>query len=105
MNKISMYIHIPFCASKCRYCDFYSVPVENFNMHNSYINALINQLKAEAPLYKDYKINTVYIGGGTPSILSSREFLRLFEVMHNNFDLTECIEITVECNPESTYRG
>ena len=100
---MAIYIHIPFCVSKCRYCDFYSVPAESYCMHNSYISALINQIKNQALQYKDYKIKTVYIGGGTPSLLSSSEFLRLFRAIRQSFNLSECLEITVECNPESTY--
>jgi oxygen-independent coproporphyrinogen-3 oxidase len=93
-NKIGLYVHIPFCQSKCRYCSFYSVPVENAPVEEI-IRAEIQQLQ----LYKKYypKIETVYIGGGSPSVLEDMQLAKLIERILSRCRSAE--EITVEVNP------
>ncbi|MDD5022027.1 MAG: radical SAM family heme chaperone HemW, partial [Endomicrobiaceae bacterium] len=91
-----LYIHIPFCKRKCFYCDFISF---NYNEHKAddYIKALFK----ESRKYKKEKISTVYVGGGTPSILSSNQIKTLIDGIKKNFDVTDIEEFTVELNPES----
>ena len=67
-KKFSLYIHIPFCVSKCSYCDFCSFVAKNEQV-NAYLSALNAEIKARAQKYKNYDVTSVYIGGGTPSIL------------------------------------
>ena len=65
MKKLGLYIHIPFCVKKCNYCDFYSLGC--IDKMGEYIKALKKQIIFESPLYKNYEIDTVFMGGGTPS--------------------------------------
>lgn len=85
------YIHIPFCKSKCNYCSFVSYPT--LELKEGYLNALISQIKIE---YKGESMETLYFGGGTPSILSVTEFEKLLSM----FNLAKDAEITAEINPE-----
>ena len=91
-----MYIHIPFCSSKCSYCSFYS-KVQKKEVIEKYVSALCNLIKREAN--KKYKINTIYIGGGTPSVLPYSAFKDIFSAI-SLFNIDNCKEITVECNPD-----
>ncbi len=103
MNGI--YIHIPFCRSKCPYCDFYSLtkPVE---LQGSYVSALIDEIKTGSrfkEIYdaKNYNFDTIYLGGGTPSVLSGEELYNIITTLKENYKITDDAEITVECNPNS----
>jgi oxygen-independent coproporphyrinogen-3 oxidase len=95
--SVSLYIHIPFCKSKCRYCDFLSAPCSE-GERVRYIEAL----KAELTLYSDNNniIDTVYIGGGTPSLISISELSGIIDSIYINFK-KDIIEFSIECNPES----
>ncbi len=88
----SVYIHIPFCKSKCYYCSFVSFDL--LAQKKAYINALLNQIKNE---YKHEKLNTLYIGGGTPSLCTIKE---LSDIL-NLFNIDDETEITIEINPDS----
>lgn len=91
-----LYIHVPFCIRKCIYCDFFSVTYDE-SLARTYINALCKELY----LKKDFvdRLKTVYIGGGTPSLLPDECFVELFECLNDNFNLCSDAEITVEANP------
>lgn len=88
----NVYIHIPFCKSKCRYCSFISFT--NTELKTTYLEALKKEIKND---YKNEKLNTLYIGGGTPSLLSPNEIKDLIGL----FNLDEKTEITTELNPET----
>ncbi|WP_461255056.1 radical SAM family heme chaperone HemW [Treponema sp. R80B11-R83G3] len=96
-----MYIHIPFCDSFCDYCDFYSVTVKNLNEGyiESFITALINDIKFQIDYFDINKIPTVYIGGGTPSVLGAK-ISRIFDAL-KKIPFFSPEEFTVEANPES----
>lgn len=91
-----LYIHIPFCNHKCIYCDFFSVPYDEA-MVRSYIRALCTELTLKKQLLQNLK--TVYIGGGTPSILPQESFQQLFSCLDKHYSLMNGTEITVEINP------
>jgi len=91
---IPLYIHIPFCRKKCFYCDFYSIKYD-VELEREYINTLILQVKRLKD--KGYRFSTVYIGGGTPSVLEPR----LFERFLTSLRLSDLSEVTLEANPES----
>lgn len=98
MKDTALYIHIPFCISKCKYCDFTSY-VCNDETKKEYIKSLIEELK----LYskdKSYNIRTVYIGGGTPSIMHSDDIKLIADTIYKSFE-TNIEEFTIECNTES----
>lgn len=94
---LGTYIHIPFCASKCFYCDFYSC-VGKTNVEE-YIDAITYEITSEAELLAERGINTIYIGGGTPSAIDSKYIVKLLELL--KLFATEEAEITIEVNPES----
>jgi oxygen-independent coproporphyrinogen-3 oxidase len=96
-----LYIHIPFCASKCPYCDFYS------STSLSALPLLLEALFKEMTMYRDRfnPFDTIYIGGGTPSLLSSRQLESILAEIPKNFDLMPGAEITVEANPADLNRS
>ena len=93
----SLYIHIPFCKSKCEYCDFFSVPCGNKCIPDEYVDALVQELDFRIKLYKVHQFSTVYIGGGTPSLL---KITQLEKIMQKVLSLGIPSEITMEVNPE-----
>lgn len=97
MKEVGIYIHIPFCIKKCPYCDFNSCVIENENLKYEYTKALI--LEFSNYQKEDILIKSIYIGGGTPTVLSGRELETILENILKNFKIKSDIEITVEVNP------
>ena len=98
MKRLGLYIHIPFCVKKCNYCDFYSL-CHTQEKENEYISALCKHIRNEAPLYEEYEFDTIFVGGGTPSILSVDSFNSLAECVKKHLKLTQGGEFTLEANP------
>ena len=101
---IGLYFHIPFCAGKCPYCDFYSVSLKNGKWGDAagdYIGALERYIKT----YPQEKADTVYFGGGTPGLMGARRLSRLLELVKEHFDVSDNAEITVEVNPGDLKPG
>lgn len=94
-----IYIHIPFCRKICNYCDFYKMVVSD-GFKKEYINYLIEDLKYTINKYDLKEINTIYIGGGTPSCLPLESLKLLFDELSSSFDLRRLSEFTIEANPE-----
>ncbi|MDD5711237.1 MAG: radical SAM family heme chaperone HemW [Smithellaceae bacterium] len=90
-----LYIHIPFCLGKCPYCDFYSITT--LELIDPLLTALLDEAKAQAPKWKAF--DTVYLGGGTPSLLSPAQLARVMEGLQETFSISEEAEITLEANP------
>ena len=95
---ILLYIHIPFCDSKCHYCAFNSY-VDKFSMRDSYIDALIRQFEFEKTKFKSF--DTFFIGGGTPSTISVNQYKKLFSIISKYFN--DNIEITKTININLLY--
>ncbi|MBQ5871757.1 MAG: radical SAM family heme chaperone HemW [Bacteroidaceae bacterium] len=95
----SIYIHIPFCQSRCIYCDFYSTTHAQ-GMMASYVQALIREMSRRKHYIECSRVNTLYIGGGTPSLLPAELLNAIFEAIHSNFTLTPDAEVTIEANPD-----
>lgn len=93
-----LYIHIPFCIHKCDYCDFVSFVCDD-TVKKAYVDSLIDEIRLSSELYGDRTINTVFIGGGTPSCLHSGEIFRIAEAVVKGFTISPDAEFTVECNP------
>lgn len=93
-----LYIHVPFCESRCIYCDFYSTTCRG--EEDRYIDAAIREMQTRAEELKGAPLRTVYIGGGTPSVLKPALLQRLFTAIGKTFDTTTCREITLEANPD-----
>ncbi len=99
-NYRGIYIHIPFCIAKCNYCDFYSVPIgRSMDWQEQYIRGLVAEIKQRASFYDGQRIITIYIGGGTPSLLTAGQIDRLLTKLAAAFPLSSDIEITMEANP------
>ncbi|MDY0234644.1 MAG: radical SAM family heme chaperone HemW [Gudongella sp.] len=98
MKNIGLYIHIPFCESKCFYCDFTSIPT-NSNLVEKYFNYLLKELSMVSYKAKDYLVDTIFIGGGTPSILDGTKIETLLDNIRKEFKLSNNPEITIEVNP------
>lgn len=93
-EKAGLYIHIPFCASKCPYCDFYSVKYDKESARG-----YVERICAEFEKYKGAEFDTVYLGGGTPSALDSDMICKIISASKKSFRISENSEITIECNP------
>lgn len=101
---MQLYVHIPFCKSKCAYCDFNSYACHDQAVILRYLNALNQEITLAGKRFAYAKIDTVYIGGGTPSALDGEQISSVFESLENAFDLSCVKEYSIECNPESiTY--
>lgn len=96
-KSLGLYIHIPFCRTKCLYCDFCSFVSRDESEREAYVCALLNEIEARGT--KEYLVDTVYFGGGTPSLLSVEQVARILCAVRENFALCEDVEITLECNP------
>ena len=93
-----IYLHIPFCKTRCIYCDFYSTT--RSELITRYIHALCNELEMRKEYLKEEKIETVYFGGGTPSQLGEEDFQQIFKAIQKHYGLEDCREITLEANPD-----
>lgn len=94
----SLYIHIPFCASRCIYCGFYSTTASG--LKDSYVDAVCREMELRKHEVEGRAISTVYLGGGTPSQLSAYNLRRLFDGVYRTYDVDADAEITMECNPD-----
>lgn len=103
MNNLGIYIHIPFCVKKCDYCDFLSAPSDEKTMY-AYVDSLKNEIKLHKEKMQEYLVDTVFIGGGTPSILDAEWIKEILDRLRTNCNLTEDAEITIECNPGTVTR-
>ena len=99
-EKLGIYIHIPFCRSKCDYCDFYSLAGKEERM-DAYQKALLAHIAETAPLAKDIPVDTVYFGGGTPSYYGERRLRELLAAIRKQYQVERDAEITLEANPDS----
>lgn len=101
LNQISLYIHIPFCKKRCSYCDFVSESGNSELEIDNYVADLVGEIKLLSAWIGRAELDTIYIGGGTPSLLSLHNLQKLFSVIENNFLLSETTEFTIEANPGS----
>ena len=105
-KELELYIHIPFCVRKCVYCDFISGPQDEETIEK-YVSSLLDEIRAHTlnkKLASEYNVATVFLGGGTPSILNISQIKRIFEVIKNTFAVIEDAEITIEANPGTVTR-
>ncbi len=101
---LGLYIHIPFCLRKCNYCDFCSA-VSDDDTRTAYIAALCQQLATVAPGADGMDVDTVYLGGGTPTLLDPLQLATILNTVRTHYAVVQDAEITVECNPVTNTRG
>ena len=93
-------MHIPFCLKKCLYCDFYSKACDDAELRRAYTDALLGEIAHYGKKYgKDFKADTIFFGGGTPSLMEPSHIDRIIRALRENFDVAADSEITMECNP------
>ena len=100
-TPLGVYIHVPFCRSKCQYCDFYSLSTKDDKLMDGYLNAICAHIKEAGALAPNYKVDTIYFGGGTPSFFGAEGMATILTYIRRNFDVDNNAEITFECNPDS----
>lgn len=102
-RDLELYIHIPFCVKKCAYCDFLSGTADADTIEK-YVQALIREIESVEIETEKYKVVTVFVGGGTPSVLKGEQIERIFAAVRDRFGLGEAEEITIEANPGTVTR-
>ena len=123
MEELSIYIHIPFCVKKCLYCDFLSFPAGGVKRGMAerkaalsgsrmvqddieyYVNLLCREITQSAEVYKKYRAISIFLGGGTPSLLSVDQISRIMEAVSAHYQVAENAEITMEMNPGTIGSG
>ena len=101
-KPLGIYVHVPFCRSKCEYCDFYSIPgARSGELMDKYLAAVLAHIRESAPSAAGYEVDTVYFGGGTPSFFGAAGLSRIFAEIDRRFDVSRDAEVTLEANPDS----
>ena len=103
MNNSGIYIHIPFCRVRCGYCDF--CVITNLNIKEKYVNNLIQEIELRKEEFGETTFDTVFLGGGTPSLLSEKELSDIFNSLYKYYKIKSSSEITLEANPEDVYES
>ena len=100
-TPLGIYVHIPFCRSKCDYCDFYSVTDRDDRLWDDYLNAVCQHIREAGTLAPGYLVDTIYFGGGTPSLFGADGLNQILRTIRKFFDVSGSAEITFEANPDS----
>lgn len=98
MKRLSIYIHIPFCIKKCKYCDFLSYPAPE-GEQEAYVAMLLTEIEKQSFFYRDYQVISVFIGGGTPSVLEGKAIESILCKLKEKYNFVKSPEITIEVNP------
>ena len=102
-KKLGLYVHIPFCIRKCNYCDFLSFPGSE-EVQSQYVQTLVQEMEGWREKVRSYNVDTVFIGGGTPSVLSVSDMDKVFQGIADCFSMPDLSEFTIECNPGTVTR-
>ena len=97
-RPLELYIHIPFCVRKCAYCDFLSGPATDLEMR-VYVEQLVQEISVQSAFYEGYGVISIFLGGGTPSILEAEDISRIMEAVYGHFHVEKDAEVTIEANP------
>ncbi|MFQ7182883.1 MAG: radical SAM family heme chaperone HemW [Hungatella sp.] len=97
-KKLEIYVHIPFCAKKCAYCDFLSFP-GNMRMRREYTDKLLEEIRIQSSFVREYQVDTIFLGGGTPSVLDVTDITAIMGTLKEHYDIAPDAEITIEVNP------
>ncbi len=100
-RELSLYVHIPFCKAKCNYCDFLSFGGCGYSRQKQYVDALCKEIEAYQAVAKEYVVETIFFGGGTPSYVDASLIEKVMQTIQNVFVVGEHAEITIEGNPDS----
>ena len=97
-RNLELYLHIPFCVRKCNYCDFFSASGTE-EEQAAYISAMVQEIQSYQELSGEYEVQTIFLGGGTPSLLTPEQIEQIFNAIYHTFSVNENAEITMEMNP------
>ncbi len=100
-TPLGIYVHIPFCRSKCQYCDFYSLTTKDDRLLDSFLEAICAHIREAGALAPGYLVDTVYFGGGTPTFFGAEGMATILNTVRKSFDVASSAEITFEANPDS----
>ena len=100
-TPLGIYVHVPFCRSKCQYCDFYSMATKEDKLFDGYLDAVCDHIKEAGELAPGYKVDSIYFGGGTPTFFGADGMAIILTTIRRNFDVDNNAEITFEANPDS----
>ena len=103
-KPLGIYIHVPFCRSKCVYCDFYSVATKDYQFMDKYRTAVCEHIREAGAQAPDYLVDTIYFGGGTPSFFGAEGMADILTAIRKSFDVSPVAEITFEANPDSVTK-
>lgn len=103
-KNISLYLHIPFCVRKCRYCDFLSFSDCSYTSQKEYVTALQEEIRAWKEAAENYQVRSIFLGGGTPSVLLDGFVGEIFQTLYEVWDISANAEITIEANPGTLTR-
>lgn len=98
VKELELYVHIPFCVKKCAYCDFLSAPAGE-EERQRYVETLLKEIQGYGKQYQDYCVTTIFVGGGTPSVLNGEQMKAIFNALRESFVIDTDAEITIEVNP------
>ena len=98
-RSLGIYVHVPFCVQKCKYCDFCSFPKCSDELKQDYKTALISEIKEAASAFGQHLVDSIFFGGGTPTCLSADSLAEVLDVIFDNFSVSNEAEISLECNP------
>src|SRR5207244_5303783 len=106
-STLGVYVHVPFCTRRCEYCSFNTAPLDDRRVVSRYLTALGREIEllGAAPWARASTVETVFLGGGTPSLLEVGEMATVLGALRRAFSVDEDTEVTVECNPESVTRA
>lgn len=102
-KELELYVHIPFCIQKCKYCDFLSSPAGK-EVQDAYMSALCQEIKEKGEYYSEYQVISVFVGGGTPSAINPEWIRKVMELVRSGYDLADDAELTIEINPGTVKR-
>ncbi len=97
-KELMIYIHIPFCVRKCLYCDFLSAPADE-DAKKAYMEALCREIHEKSVQYKEYKVSSIFFGGGTPTAVEADRIQRIMQIIREDYSVMDGAEITLEMNP------
>ena len=97
-RELRIYIHIPFCVQKCLYCDFLSAPASD-QVRERYAERLVQEIREESRCYGNYRVKSVFLGGGTPSLLTPWQITQIMDSVREHYLLEKECEISIEANP------
>ena len=102
-RSLELYLHIPFCVRKCRYCDFLSGPAD-CSTQERYMQALLREIRERGKECESYQVDTIFIGGGTPSVVEAKGISQVMQAIRECYDVSPAAEITMEMNPGTVNR-